>query len=153
MTTATRKYRSREEVGDVENLCEYCSARCCRYFAMPIDTPDEAADLDFIRWYLLHEKATVFVEDDTWYLLVHTPCKFLREDNLCGIYEIRPQICRDYSTENCEFEDAWTYDKYFETPEQIAEYTEAVYGVGFGKGIRSPRPKRDDICELCSGTE
>ncbi len=43
-------------------------------------------------------------EDGTWYILVHTKCKHLRDDNLCGIYETRPQICRDYTTDNCEYE-------------------------------------------------
>lgn len=140
MTMSTFKRPTREELAPDENLCDHCRARCCRYFALPIDAPDDAADLDFIRWYLLHERATVFVEDETWYLLVHTRCKFLGDDNRCGIYLTRPQICRDYSTENCEYEDSWTYDKYFETPEQVAEYAEAAFGESFGSNIRSPRP-------------
>ena len=61
-------------------------------------------DFEFIRWYLLHEHATVFTEDDDWYLLVHTPCKHLGEDNRCGIYETRPQICRDYDNDWCELD-------------------------------------------------
>ena len=74
-----------------------------------------------------------------WYLLVHTKCKHLRDDNLCGIYETRPQICRDYSTEACEYEDDWTYERYFETPEQIYEYAEAILQKP-GQDIRSPQP-------------
>ena len=72
-----------------------------------------------MRWYLLHERASIFTENNTWYLLVHTVCKHLGEDNRCGIYETRPQICRDYTTEDCEYEDSWTYERYFETAEQI----------------------------------
>ena len=53
-----------------EVLCNHCPGKCCRYFALPIDTPTEWADYDYIRWYLLHEHAAVFIEDDCWYLLV-----------------------------------------------------------------------------------
>jgi Fe-S-cluster containining protein len=87
----------------------------------------------------LHERATIFTEDDDWYLLVQTPCRHLLDDNRCGIYDTRPQICRDYSTDNCEYEDDWTYDRYFETPEQISEYIEAVIQKP-GAEIRSPKP-------------
>jgi Fe-S-cluster containining protein len=136
-----RKKPSREELSKDANLCEYCSAKCCRYFALPIDTPEGWREFDFMRWYLLHEKATVFVDGGEWYLLVHSKCQFLRSDNLCGIYETRPDICRAYKTGKCEYEDRWVYDKYFETPEQIVEYAEAFLGPKKGKNIRSPKMK------------
>lgn len=121
-------------------LCNHCPAKCCRYFALPIEAPESMQDYDYIRWYLLHDRASVFVEDETWYLLVHTTCKHLRDDNRCGIYETRPQICRDYSTDACEYEDEWTYERYFETSEQVAEYVEATFAPKSRKSIRSPRP-------------
>lgn len=130
---------SRDSLPPGEVLCRYCVAKCCRYFALPIDTPTELKDFEYIRWYLLHDRATVFSEDEDWYLLVHTACKYLRDDHLCGIYETRPQICRDYTTDACEYDDDWTYERYFETPEQIQEYTEAVLQKP-GQDIRSPRP-------------
>ena len=130
----------REDLPPDANLCDHCTAKCCRYFALPIDTPTSRRDLDFIRWYLLHERASVFIEDDIWYLLVHTVCKHLQPDNRCGIYETRPQICREYTTDNCEYEDGYTYEHYFETPEQVAEYIEAVYPPKRGQSIRSPKP-------------
>ena len=129
----------RKEIPDDKVLCEYCTAKCCRYFAMPIEAPEDLTDFEYIRWYLLHERATVFKEDDDWYLLVHTTCRHLQDDNRCGIYETRPQICREYSTKDCEYEDDWTYDFYLERPEQVAEYEEAVLQEK-GKSIRSPKP-------------
>ena len=107
---------------------------------MPIETPDTFKELEYLRWFLLHDRASIFKEDDDWYLLVHTKCKHLQADNRCGIYATRPQICRDYTTDNCEYHDDWTYDHYFETPEQIAEYMDAVYPIQRGRGIRSPKP-------------
>lgn len=130
----------REEIPADHNLCDYCSAKCCKYFALPIEEPANRRDFDFIRWYLLHDRASVFVDEEEWYLLVHTTCKHLQADQRCGIYETRPQICRDYTTKNCEYEDDWVYDKYFETPEQIAEYCDAMFAPEPGHGVRSPKP-------------
>ena len=140
MATATRTKPRRDDLPKDVNLCEYCTAKCCHYFALPIDVPSERQDFDFIRWYLLHDRATAFVEDGDWYLLVHTVCKHLQPDHRCGIYETRPQICRDYTTDNCEYEDDWTYDQYFETPEQLQEYVEARFPPPRGESIRSPQP-------------
>ncbi len=43
-----------------------------------------------------------------------------------GSDDDRPSICRKYTTEECEFDDDAVYDKYFETPEQVWEYAEAL---------------------------
>jgi uncharacterized protein len=129
----------RKDVPSDKVLCEYCTAKCCRYFALPLDAPEDLADFEFIRWFLLHERATIFREDDTWYLLVHTVCRHLQDNNMCGIYETRPQVCRDYSTKDCEYEDDWTYDFYLERPEQVAEYCEATLQDEYDT-IRSPKP-------------
>jgi Fe-S-cluster containining protein len=137
--SVARKPR-REDLPPDANLCEHCTAKCCRYFALPIETPETRKDFEYIRWYLLHESATVFVEEEDWYLLVHSVCKHLQDDQRCGIYETRPPICREYSTKDCEYEDSWTYDRYFERAEQIAEYIEAMFPPKRGKSRRSPKP-------------
>lgn len=130
----------REDLKPGECLCDHCSAKCCKYFALPIETPTTRQDFDYLRWYLLHDAATVFVEGENWYLLVHTRCKHLQADNRCGIYHTRPNICREYSTENCEYDDGYVYDRYFETAEQVAEYVEAVLPSRKPGQFRSPRP-------------
>ena len=55
-----------------------------------------------------------------------TRCKYLTPDNRCRIYFNRPKICREYTTDDCEYDEDWSFDKVFETPEQIWEYAEAV---------------------------
>ena len=72
--------------------------------------------------------------------MVQTICKALDENNRCKIYEKRPQICREYTTEKCEYEDLFVFEKYFETPEQIEEYAEAILGPRPGADFRTPRP-------------
>lgn len=121
--------------------CPYCQALCCRYYALAIDTPETWKDFEHIRWYLLHRRTSVFVEDGTWYLLIHERCQRLRDDNLCAAYATRPKICRDYKASNCEYDDQGVYDQYWETPEQIEEYAEAVLGPRRGRSFRSPRPR------------
>jgi hypothetical protein len=91
-----------------------------------------------MRWYLLHGQTAIFVDGDDWYLLVHAACRHIREDFRCGIYEDRPMICRSYSSEECEYEDDALYDKFFETPEQLWEYAEAVLPDEF-PGYEPPR--------------
>ena len=85
MTKKKKTKPAREELKSGEVLCDYCTAKCCRYFALPIDTPKKRRDYEFMRWYLLHDRASIFTENDTWYLLVHTTCKHLMDDHRCGI--------------------------------------------------------------------
>jgi Fe-S-cluster containining protein len=140
MAIATLPKFRREDLKPGECLCDHCSAKCCKYFALQLDTPDCRADMDYIRWYLLHGETAVFTEDDAWYLVVFTHCKHLQADNRCGIYHTRPKICRDYSTDACEYDDTHVYDRYFECAEQLDEYTDAVFPSENLEDFRSPRP-------------
>lgn len=130
----------REDLKPGESLCDHCTAKCCKYFALPIDKPTDRKDFDYIRWFLLHERAAVFTEDGTWYLLVYTQCRHLQPDNRCGIYETRPEICREYTTDACEYDDNWVYEQYFERPEQVEEFVDAFFPKKKGESIRSPKP-------------
>jgi Fe-S-cluster containining protein len=76
--------------------CHDCTAKCCKYFALHIDTPVTPQDHDFIRWYLMHEHVVVWMQEGDWYLEVRTPCRNLLPDNRCAVYHTRPQICREY---------------------------------------------------------
>ena len=106
------------------NQCDLCTGLCCRYFALPIDTPEDRDDYDDIRWYLCHEDVTVFVEDGDWYVNVKNKCRNLsRKDNRCNIYDHRPKICRGYSHDECDFvEGDYDYDLHFTDDKQMEEY-------------------------------
>ena len=118
----------REQIPANANLCDYCTARCCRYIALPIDEPTSWKDFDDLRWYLMHDDIGLFVDEENWYIMIHRDCRHIRDDYKCGLYMDRPQICRDYKTDDCEYEDLYTYDKIFENDAQIWEYAEAVLG-------------------------
>jgi len=107
-----------------KNQCDKCTGLCCRYFALPIETPEEKADYDDIRWYLCHKNINVFVEDGDWYLNIKNKCRHLSEkDYKCRIYDKRPRICRQYSHKDCDYvEGEYDFDLYFTDDKQMQEY-------------------------------
>lgn len=110
-------------------LCEHCTAACCRYVAVPLDKPRTARDFDDIRWYLMHQAIIVFVEDGDWYIQFNTRCKNLADDHRCGIYDVRPAICREYEPGDCDYAaGAYGYDNLFTHPRQIEDYYESKKG-------------------------
>jgi len=114
--------------------CHDCNAKCCKYFSLEIDAPATPKDHDHIRWYLMHEHVVVWVQDGSWHLEIRTRCKNLLPDNRCGIYETRPQICRDYGWPDAEspdddpceyFTGEGGYDLFFDTPEAFEAWSTA----------------------------
>ncbi len=88
-----------------DNKCGYCTnSKCCTYITQQIDTPRSKADFDLLLWQVSHENVRLYQDEDGWFLLIDTPCTHLLPDGRCGIYDRRPQICRDYSNDWCEFD-------------------------------------------------
>ncbi len=88
-----------------QNKCSFCrGSTCCTYFTQQIDTPRSIEDFDLLLWQISHQQAQVYKDDDGWFLLVNTRCMHLQPGGLCGIYETRPQVCRDHTNDDCEFE-------------------------------------------------
>jgi len=85
-----------------ENPCNGCT-KCCEYVALEIDEPEDKKDFQQIRWFLTHKDVWVFIDhDDSWNIQFNTPCEKLCEDGWCGIYDKRPGICLEHSSENCD---------------------------------------------------
>jgi Fe-S-cluster containining protein len=119
-------------------LCEHCTAACCRYIALPIDTPETRADFDDVRWFLMHEGVSVFVEDGDWYIAFETPCRYLQADHGCGIYATRPKICRGYSTGDCDYHSGdYGWEQHFTSAAHLDAYVRAKSGRN-GRGRRAP---------------
>lgn len=103
-------------------ICSRCVGKCCRYFMLQIDTPKSRADFENIRWYISHAGATICVEKSGWFLHIDSICKHLTADGRCGIYENRPQICREHSPSECEYEMTYEPDIHFRDLAQLDEY-------------------------------
>jgi len=112
-----------------KNLCERCTGLCCRYFALPIETPEDRDDYEDIRWYLCHEGTSVFVEDGDWYINIQNKCKYLSEETyMCNNYEKRPKICRKYTTDDCDLIDGeYDYELHFTDDKQMLEYIKVKF--------------------------
>lgn len=117
-----------QEVDSVALNCNTCQGQCCRYFALQIDTPSTPHDYDNLRWYLAHRDVAVFIEGKDWYLQINNPCQHLTAEFTCGIYEQRPQICRDYGwdasgkTECHQSDKPCDHDHFFASREDLEAY-------------------------------
>lgn len=88
-----------------ENKCGFCpGTKCCTYFTQHIPTPRSRYDFDHLLWQVSHENVQAYKDEDGWYLLINNKCAHLAADGRCGIYDTRPQVCREYSNDFCEFD-------------------------------------------------
>ncbi|MFQ5560590.1 MAG: YkgJ family cysteine cluster protein, partial [Nitrospinota bacterium] len=58
-----------------------------------------------------------------WYVLVNEKCRKLDRNNLCSDYEQRPEICRVFSNDECEYWGDY-YDTLFENEKELTAYLE-----------------------------
>ncbi len=139
-------------------LCEHCTATCCRYIALPLDKPRTPADFDDLRWFLVHEGVSVFVEDGDWYINIKNKCRHLADDDYqCTIYDKRPKICRKYKYKDCDYvEGEYDYELHFTDDKQMAEYIRIKFDNNKIEkpkraGLRSGRKNRSRIRSISAG--
>ncbi len=126
---AKKKVKKATKKSSKADPCLGCNGLCCRYFALPIETPEDWDDYDDIRWYLCHEDVTVFVEDGDWYLNVKNKCRHLNAENRCSHYVLRPGICRKYKTDDCDKTgEDYGYELHFLDDRQMEEYMRIKFG-------------------------
>jgi uncharacterized protein len=76
--------------------CTKC-ANCCKHYSPRFKGPDIKRIAKFLdlREGELTDKYLRQDEDGDW-VAQSMPCPFLGEDNLCGIYEVRPTDCQRF---------------------------------------------------------
>lgn len=85
--------------------CARCRPpKCCSYITQSIPTPRSKADFDHMLWQIAHVGVQFYKDAEGWFLVVNVPCGHLLPDGRCGIYSERPQLCRDYSNDFCEYD-------------------------------------------------
>ena len=110
-------------------LCEHCTGVCCRYIALPIDTPKTRRDFDDMRWYVMHRGVSVFVDEGDWYIQFTSPCENLLPDNRCAVYDRRPAICREYKAGDCDYEGGdYHYEVHLRTAREVEQYAVTKLG-------------------------
>ncbi len=109
-----------------EEKCGYCTnTTCCTYITQELDTPRSMEDFDTMLWQLSHENIQLYKDEGDWYLLVNNRCRHIRKNGRCGIYDVRPQICREHSNEDCEFNTPSgddDFDLFFPSYEALDKY-------------------------------
>lgn len=108
-----------------ENKCSFCvGTKCCVYITQEMETPRSIADFDHMMWQLAHQDIEIYKDEDGWFLIAMNKCQFLQKNGGCGIYETRPQICRDYSNDFCEFDEPADihFEYYFKTYQELDDY-------------------------------
>ena len=146
MTKGNRQNCAKLKPG--EALCHDCVGKCCRYFALPIDTPTTPRILRY-PWYLLHERATCSRRTTVVPAGPHAVQAPVAGPSLWDLRHATPDLPRVYDGW-CEYDDDWTYERYFETPEQIQEYAEAVLetpGAGYPQSATRAAPDSAEFWE------
>jgi len=88
-----------------ENKCSFCTGSiCCTYITQSIDTPKSKSDFEHLLWQVSHENVEIYKDEDGWTLLFQTRCTHLQLNGDCGIYDRRPDICKEHSNDYCEFD-------------------------------------------------
>lgn len=108
-----------------ENKCSFCyQSKCCTYVTQQIDTPRTKSEFDFLLWQLSHRNIQAYKDEDGWFLMFNTPCQHLQANGDCGIYESRPQICRDYDNDFCEYDEPAekNFEIFFDSYETLLKY-------------------------------
>ena len=101
--------------------CTECG-HCCTYIAVGINAPTTVRRASDILWFLYHEKVSVFRSDrGDWFVQFDTQCRNLQGDGLCGIYERRPHMCRDFKATTCEV-NSTDESIYFHAPQDFCDY-------------------------------
>jgi Fe-S-cluster containining protein len=108
-----------------DNKCGKCTGSiCCTYITHELKTPRTKAEFDYLLWQVSHDHVAVYRDNSAWYLMVSGKCSHLVEPGgLCGIYETRPQICRDHSNKHCDYDEQdLEYEDYFDNYEALLKY-------------------------------
>jgi Fe-S-cluster containining protein len=108
-----------------ENKCSFCTgSTCCTYVTQHLDTPRSKEDFRQLLWQVSHQNVKLYKDDDGWTMLVDGKCQHLQVNGDCGIYDERPDICREHTNDYCEFdapsEDG--FDLYFEDYFDLLKY-------------------------------
>ena len=107
--------------------CAECKGRCCKYYTVLIDEPEDADDYDELRWFLAHEGCYIYIDDDEWHINVESRCRFLGTDGRCAIYDHRPDVCRDFGhAEECEFTGEFDFEHTFRNLRELEDYAKTV---------------------------
>ena len=108
-----------------ENKCSFCTGSiCCTYVTQHLETPRSKEDFRQLLWQVSHGNVKIYKDDDGWTLLIDGKCQHLQINGGCGIYEDRPDICREHTNDYCEYDSPSEegFELYFENYYDMLKY-------------------------------
>lgn len=109
----------------IDKKCSKCKKSiCCNSINQKIDAPRSIYDFDHLLWQVSHENINIFKDADGWFLHVHSRCDHLLSGGVCGIYDERPMVCREYDNDYCEFDESIeeASEHFFSSYKQFEKY-------------------------------
>lgn len=108
-----------------DDKCARCPGSiCCTYVTQHIPAPRSKKDFEHLLWQVSHDNIKAYKDEEGWTLLIEARCSHLQIDGRCGIYQNRPDICREHSNDYCEFdvpaEDG--FELYFPDYDSLRDY-------------------------------
>jgi Fe-S-cluster containining protein len=128
--------------GQVLATCQRCRATCCTYMATEIDAPTTLADFENIRWHCAHKAVWVFKQGSSWYIAFDAVCEKLQADYTCGIYDKRPQVCRDHKFGECDYFLRGEFDVELRSLEAVDAYLRKRFPSHYRHEKQPARPRR-----------
>ena len=119
--TGQRKKKKEGKRQCSNSLCDDCTSICCTDLAIPATKPRTKDEIFEMKWHLQYDTVSVCIRNRRWYLLIKGRCIYLDENNLCKIYDRRPDRCRRHNPPDCERFASW-YDIRIDTPEELESY-------------------------------
>ena len=112
----------------MEEKCENCDAKCCKYVTLDIDSPEALDDFENIKWYAAHENVEVYVDfEGVWNVRFITRCEKLDKNNKCVCYDKRPEVCKEFSVAECSMNDENGDLLVLKSLEDVEEYIKNVF--------------------------
>lgn len=124
-----------------ETKCSFCpGSKCCTYITQQIETPRSMTDFDHLLWQVGHENIEAYKDEDGWFLVAMNRCSHLLPSGGCAIYATRPQVCRNYSNDFCEFDapPEEEFEHYFQTYAELDNYCRQRFK-GWDRRFTQPR--------------
>jgi Fe-S-cluster containining protein len=125
MSIKTKKTDLKNIKITTENKCSFCTGSiCCTYVTEELETPKSKDEFLHLLWQVSHDNISVYKDEDGWTLLVDGKCQHLEIDGRCGIYDVRPTICREHTNDFCEYDEPSEegFDLYFRNYEELLVY-------------------------------
>ena len=109
----------------LEIKCDNClGTKCCQYITQQIDEPEDIDDFQLMLWQISHANVEYYKDEDGWFLMFITRCEHLSTNGACAIYEQRPDICRSYENDYCEYDASAEdgFELYFKCYDELLSY-------------------------------